>query len=195
MSFVGAEIIVDTPDRNVQRFICKNAEEFNTYITAAESGEIVIKEISNDHVKSYDETKYRQLKSEYLNAKGYYELIKDAENKINKSLLDKYNFLESDESRQAFGHGRRHRIRNPKLIYTMSRSDMKRFMKLVSPIYEKIGLAGIKIEETLVEAERNLVEYALTIIADDEVRHGLMDAFDNNMQRNKILDIVMQLPC
>lgn len=195
MSFVGAEIIIDTPDYVVNRHICKDTEDFNTYITAAENGDIVIKEISSEHVNPYREEVYKMLKKEYLNAKGYYELIKSAENEINKKILDQNNFLESVESMEVFGHGRRHRIRNPKLIYTMSRKDIMRFKKLLTPIYEKVGLAGVEIEKQLEKAEYDLVEYGLSIIADDEVRNNLMWAFNHNKHRQKIIDIIMQLPC
>jgi len=198
MNFIGAEIVYDIHTRRKpkkEKHICKGIKDYSELISQAEAGKIHIKSISEDHLLNYDEEKLRELKSDYLSAKGYYIMVSDIENKIDREILNDHVFLESMEWMKLFRHSERERITDPTMLYALNTDDLKLFMQTANPMYRKAGIADSDAYEKMIEAADKLIEYGISIIPDKQHRDLLIWSLQWSKHKKHILDLFLQLPC
>lgn len=205
----GIEIEYRLPNQTIRhrktRVVCDSREEYEAIIERAEKGEINIVSIqNNDLLQIYRDAKMKRLQDTYALAKERFNTISETKEKIDRSILKRYVFSESERVRRMFEHKTKERITNPKMLYALDVKDLNRFHKLAAPYYKKVGMTSDKhdcysfmdkMKEELTEIENNLIEYGVSIIGDEKIKEDLLTLCHTDTYRKDILNLIMQLPC
>lgn len=157
---------------------------------------------------NYDRKLLVKLKSNYFNAKAFYETVKENAEEIERKILAENEFYETEEVAEMMGErggdGKPKRILKPSMTYMMDLdNELPRFIDLCYPEYVKAGIADprgkgycpdAQSRELLLEATKQLVEYGIEIIPDEfEEKETLRKAVRNIKWRDKVLDLVLGL--
>lgn len=158
---------------------------------------------------NYDKKLLGKLKSNYFNAKVYYEMVKEQEEEIQRKILAENEFYETEENAKMFAEKNRtevklKRIYEPFDTYLMDLdNEFPRFLDLCYPEFVKAGIANPKGKEWCCDAEprelfaeatKMLVDYAIEIIPSEfEEKETLRKAVKNIKWRDRVLDIVLRL--
>lgn len=157
---------------------------------------------------NYDRKFLAKLKSNYFNAKAFYETVKETAEEIERKILAENEFYETEEVAEMMekrgGDGKKKRILEPSMTYMMDLdNELPRFIDLCYPEYVKAGIADprgkgycpdAQSRELLLEATKQLVEYGIEIIPDEfEEKETLRKAVRYIKWRDKVLDLVLGL--
>lgn len=157
---------------------------------------------------NYDKKLLGKLKSNYINAKALYEVIKQQAEDIQRKVLAENEFYESEDIAEMMekrgGSGKPERILDPDCTYMMDLdTELPRFIDLCYPEYIKAGIADergknyipeARAKELFFEAEKQLVEYGIDIIPDEfKEKKTLRRAVQMPKWKNKVLDLVLRL--
>lgn len=154
----------------------------------------------------YDKEKLGKLKSNYFNAKALYETIKENAEEIQRDILAKNEFYETEDvaEMKRNGSSKPERILDSDLTYMMDLdNELPRFLDLCYPEYVKAGIADPRgkkylpeanAKDLLCEATKQLVEYGIDIIPDEfGEKETLRKAVQMIKYRDKILDLILRL--
>ena len=155
----------------------------------------------------YDKALLGKLKSNYFNAKAFYETVKENAEEIERKILAENEFYETEEVAEMMkkrgGDGKQKRIIEPSMTYMMDLdNELPRFIDLCYPEYVKAGIADprgkeycpdAQSKELYHEATKQLVEYGIDIMPDIPEKDTLRKAIQNIKWRDKVLDLVLNL--
>lgn len=188
-----------------ERVVCNNREEYEALIEQAENGEINIVNISNnENMGFYFNKKMRRLQESYISTKDRYHSILKKKEEIDTRILDKHIFIESERAKMLFDHRKCKRVKNPKLLYALRVEELNRFHRIASSHYKTAGLGDNytdcytiieNIKAQLREAENDLIEYGVEILGNDELKSNIKILCQSDIYRDKVLNLLMQLPC
>jgi hypothetical protein len=203
--YYGIEITFRNGDGEEVKTICSDKKHYESFIERAESGEIIIIEIlGNEMMDDYRESKMLNLQNDYKFFKARYNDFVKRKEDVDRAILQKYIFNESERVRRIFEHKEHMRVTNPKMLYALSVTDMNKFHRLAAPLYEQAGLTTERydcykyidsIKHKLKKAEDSLIEYGLKIISDESTNSNLKALCGIDTYRNRILGLLMELPC
>ena len=159
---------------------------------------------------NYDKELLKKLKDNYFKAKALYECIKEQSEEIQRKVLAEHTFYATDDMFDA--EELQQKTKEDKRIYEPDRTflmdlenDFPKFLDLVYPEYIKAGISDKRGKEYIPEADamdlmyearKQLVDYAIEIIPDDEAtKKTLSEARKIIKYEDKILNLILKLEC
>lgn len=156
---------------------------------------------------NYDKKLLGKLKSNYFNAKVYYEMVKEQEEEIQRKILAENEFYEAEDvtemKERRGGSGKTERILEPFDTYMMDLdNEFPRFLDLCYPEYVKAGIADPRGKEWCCDAQprelynaarKMLVDYAIELVPYDDIKETLRKSVQNIKWRDEVLDLILRL--